>query len=241
MRKPAQKREAVSRPTRVLFGKPIPDTVVPEVARAFRRVLPRLPPTPDGKPQRRLNSPSSCRTIQVAETWIEEDVGDWRAAYRLGVDVTGAVVVSEFRLYPRAEALEPGQWLGEWMGVEAPGVPAGGVRARTIRECRVGVRLASAANIAREDLLGLIHRGYGSFAPVRTEAEREALASGKRGRGRPPTTPVAGLKRLADRYTELCRGNRDRPLYDTLMGEFGVTRDQVKARLKRCRQLGLLA
>lgn len=237
---PTQTASTASRPTRIVFKKPLPHdpALLARLSRETRKVLARVA-TPETGQRRRINhGQDSFTTVRVGEVWVEEDVGDWRAAYRLGVDNNGTVVVSEFRLFPKAEATEPGQWIGEWMGVEAPGVPAGGISARTIKACRVGLRAGRTANVARADLLDLMQRGYGSLAPVLSQVEQEEGPT--RGPGRPPKFSRAWSEQFAARYTEIAKGSRERNLIVTLMREYNLTRDQVKTRVRRCRELDLL-
>jgi len=76
----------------------------------------------------------------VATTWVEADLDDsWRLAIRV-VPQNGEPVVAEVRVFPK-EADRPGY--GEWSGVLCDQsdvvVPPGGLRARTLREVRLGV------------------------------------------------------------------------------------------------------
>lgn len=182
------------------------------------------------------------RTVTVGDVWIEEDVGDWRAAYRLGLDVRGRVVVSEFRLFPGALAVGPGQWDGEWLGAAAGGIPVGGVRGRTIRACRVGQRLAAAINIEPESIRKLVAEGLLVMGKVLTPAEEESTSDARRGVGRPPVITHRQYKQFAARYRELCAmPSMSRKITRTLMADFNLrTVDQVKSRLRRCKELELL-
>lgn len=227
------KTEAIRGQTVINLRKPVP-SLSGELARVGRSVRLR------GKVNREADT---VRTVEVGDVWIEEDVGDWRAAYRLGLDVRGRVVVSEFRLFPGALAVAPGQWDGEWLGAAAAGVPAGGVRGRTIRACRVGQRLSAAVNIEPEAIRELVTKGFLVMGKVLTPVEEEQAASGRRRDvGRPAVITRRHYQQFAARYRELCRmPSMSRRVTRTLMTEFDLaTVDQVKGRLRRCKELKLL-
>ncbi|BCS33968.2 hypothetical protein TBR22_A31970 [Luteitalea sp. TBR-22] len=124
--------------------------------RAFHDGAPR---EPEKERARRLPR------IEVVEHWLEQVIGDWRVAYRVGLSqatdtATPEVVISEIRVFPAVEQdgeeRLPGEWNGSWNGAaQAVGVPTGGITAALLRA--IPVRAAGATARLQRSISHLFH------------------------------------------------------------------------------------
>jgi hypothetical protein len=102
----------------------------------------------------------------VNDQWLDQQVGDWRVAYRLGVS-GGRCVIAEMRVMPheptskQARDGQPergtdrpvGEWNGSWNGLRAYGIPSAGITAELLRSIPIGKAATAARRIRPEQIV----------------------------------------------------------------------------------------
>jgi hypothetical protein len=184
--------------------------------------------------ERRGRSPAR----QIRDAWLELDLGDWIAAWRLFLK-QGQLVAGELRLNPKELPYkEPGSWSAERIGSDAL-VPEGGITARLLRQVKLSEALA-----ARPDLRRKAVEFLGGKPTSRAETDGETLQEDvprRPGRG---GRDVVFLARVAARYVGLCEDGSIKPIEDlrTWLDGQGqkFPEPTVRGFLHQARQRGLL-
>lgn len=163
--------------------------------------------------------------VNVLDIWFEAPLDDgWVVAYRLALQGE-RVAVSEVRIFPAAEPRQPnsGRWAASVLGSRAL-VPAGGLKARTLRRVRLRAFERELSKILRECRVPLAFR-----AP-------EPSASGRK-RGR-----KVNLRRYAEIavfYAEQYEAASTHPTADVAK-RFHLTPTTARAAVSAARRHGLL-
>lgn len=195
--------------------------------------------------------------VDVSDLWVEQVLaGEWIVAGRLVPDDRGVPVVAELRIFP-CEARRAHRFLGRWgaelLGVNAPGVPRGGLRATFVRR-RVAGQVTRYERFATE-AIGTLQRAA-STIPNATLREHSAQlrASGfdvkpnmipttatapRRGAGR-PETPALTYARMAEAYGAAWTAGLH-PIPELLRQGFAKTSTAAKSMIARARKKGFLS
>ena len=197
----------------------------------------------------------SASRVKADDVWLEQELpgGQWLATARVARGKNGQPVIAELRVFPnephRPSARFQGRWGGELFGVAAPGVPSGGLRARTLRQvslARIDQQLRYTVSCLLNPVMRQVLPGVralsdrfsdlglrASPAPV----SRATPTAGKPRRGRPPLEPLV-YARLARDYEEAA--SRTGAPVKALMQRYRMARAVLRSRIARARKDGYL-
>lgn len=160
--------------------------------------------------------------------WLESQVGDWIAAYRLAFDGRPLPVIAELRVFPAAN--RAGQPKGEWSG-DAP-IPGYGITAGLLRK-----QIRPALHLEHlKQLRAKVQQAAIDYWRERNEGAAPDRPSRRRGPAPRPDRFYAELAR--DYVTSVVAGSRH-PAAD-LARSRGISRAMSRALVSQARLKGFL-
>lgn len=164
--------------------------------------------------------------VNVYDIWYEESLDDdWVVAYRLALQEQDTrVAVGEIRIFPAAPPREPmtGRWSADVLGSRAP-VPAGGIKARTLRQVRLRAFERELSKILK------------AFRLPRFRAPEQTTTGGKRGR----KLDEHRYAKIAVLYGQRYEAGSAHPTADVAK-QLRLTPASARAAVSKARRLGLL-
>lgn len=189
----------------------------------------------DPRQARALNLEPVDGYVGVSDCWLEVDLGNWRAAYRL-MPHRGELVIAELRLFPRDSfpMRDVGQWSATFLGMKAwdrlppESTVANGITARLLRHVPLGADLTYATDVT-EALRKRANRSLLADLGLPEQRPESRGRGGRRGR------PDLFYARLAREYVGRCGVSRS-PVADLAARHKlndSIVRDMVHAARER--------